>query len=55
MTTPEASAPAERDWENLKGGEWALLLVDHPEFADRCDWEKLDGYDWAYLLSTHPE
>ncbi len=37
-------------WDTLSGREWADLLVEHSQFADRCPWDKLDGSDWARLL-----
>ena len=29
------------DFENLNGVQWAHLLCEHPEFADKCDWANL--------------
>ena len=55
MATRDDSPGAERNWETLSGGEWAVLLAYNPEFAEHCDWEKLDGGNWEYLLIARPE
>lgn len=34
---------------------WASLLVENPEFADRCNWGKLDDWDWSHLLCKRPD
>ena len=39
---------------NMGGWDWSILLVDHPELADRCEWDKLDGRAWANLLLSRP-
>lgn len=39
----------------LNGISWAMLLVDHPDFADRCDWNKLNSGDWRRLLEKQPQ
>lgn len=36
------------------GRDWVTLLIDKPEFADKCDWRKLNGSDWARLLVVRP-
>ena len=43
------------DFENLNGVQWAHLLCEHPEFADKCDWSKLNSEDWELLLSEQPQ
>lgn len=39
----------------LSGEDWAELLSNQPQFADKCPWEKLEGFDWAELLSAQPQ
>ena len=39
----------------MSGRAWAILLVDHPEYAEHCDWTKLNAHDCAYLLLKRPE
>ena len=43
------------DFENLTGVQWAHLLCEHPEFADKCHWSKLNSEDWELLLSEQPQ
>ncbi|MBP5542774.1 MAG: hypothetical protein ILM98_01755 [Kiritimatiellae bacterium] len=43
------------DLENMDGSEWVDLLLEHPEFAEKCDWTKLDGEDWVTLLEDCPQ
>ncbi|MBP5544029.1 MAG: hypothetical protein ILM98_08135 [Kiritimatiellae bacterium] len=38
-----------------EGEAWSELLVEKPEFADRCPWETLDGGDWSKLLRARPQ
>ena len=39
----------------LSGHGLARMLINHPEFAEKCDFGLLQGDDWAYLLSARPE
>ena len=40
---------------NLRGSDWAVLLLDRPQFADKCDkWDEMSGGDWASLLGSQP-
>ncbi len=41
--------------ESYDGKDWADLLREHPEFADKCDWSKLNDENWASLLQTQPQ
>ena len=41
-----ADASKEIDFESLGGEEWAHLLAEQPQYADKCDWSKLDARDW---------
>lgn len=29
----------ECDWEKLDGEDWSRLLIEQPQFADKCDWD----------------
>ena len=41
---------------NLRACDWAALLIDRPQFADKCDaWDEMSGGDWASLLGTQPQ
>ena len=42
-------------WTKLNGGNWASLLANKPELADKCIWTKLDGGNWAELLGKQPQ
>ncbi len=59
LTTKPELAEQCRDkwpfWNKLRGGDWASLLCDHPNFAAKCDWSKLDGGAWAKLLCKQPQ
>lgn len=41
--------------ESYNGKEWADLLSEYPEFADKCDWAKLSDEDWTTLLEKQPQ
>lgn len=41
--------------EQLNGTEWYELIVNHPEYAEKCQWEKLDADDWGVLLAAKPQ
>lgn len=41
--------------ESYDGKDWAGLLREHPEFADKCDWSKLTDEDWSTLLEKQPQ
>lgn len=45
----------EEDWSKLSGNDWANLLREYPQFANKCDWKKLNWYDWDYLLKRQPQ
>jgi hypothetical protein len=44
-----------REWKDLDGDDWRSLLMEQPQFADKCDWEKLDSGGWASLLQKQPQ
>jgi hypothetical protein len=44
-----------KEWENLEGKDWSLLLQEHPQYEDKCDWSKLDAYNWTILLRGQPQ
>ena len=48
----------EKSWSKLTSSEWASLLVECPELADRCDrvngWKSFSGSDWVDLLEHQP-
>ena len=31
------------------------LLVDQPQFADKCDWNKLNSEHWSLLIGEQPQ
>lgn len=45
-------------WAELRGLDWATMLVFFPEYAKKCDefkgWQKFNGENWAALLSQEP-
>ena len=46
----------ECDWEKLDGGNWSQLLIEQPQFADKCNkWDEFDSDDWRVLLSEQPQ
>ena len=46
----------DRTWESERWSSlWSRLLMEKPEFADRCNWKVFEGVDWANLLSTQPQ
>ena len=41
---------------HLEPRDWSLVLLKHPEFANKCDvWEDFDGTAWKELIMRHPE
>ncbi len=42
-------------WSQLDGSNWADLLANQPQFADKCKWNKFGGGDWASLLAEQPQ
>ena len=46
----------ECDWEKLDGGSWSQLLIEQPQFADKCNkWDEFESEDWRVLLSEQPQ
>lgn len=44
------------NWTMLNHIEWRDLLMEYPQFADKCDkWELFDDIDWANLLRCQPQ
>ncbi len=39
----------------LDGDDWAKLLRNQPQFADKCDWLKLSDKNWDDLLESQPQ
>ena len=35
--------------------DWANLLSEKPQFADKCNWDSLKGIGWCRLLATQPQ
>ena len=48
---PHFAAEYKCDWDSLDGTDWAYLLAEQPQFADKCQWIKLQDFDWCELLS----
>jgi hypothetical protein len=44
-----------KSWDLFNGTDWAGLLCDQPQFADKCDWSKLDAHNWCSLLCSQPQ
>lgn len=38
----------------MSGSDWADMLLDHPQFIDKCDVTLLEAEDWNLLLGKHP-
>lgn len=43
------------NWSELDGAGWVTVLIQRPEFADRCQWAKLTGSDIVNLLIEKPQ
>ena len=39
----------------MSGMDWANLLIESPQFAERCPWSEFDDRAWEQLLSFRPE
>lgn len=39
----------------LDGFEWSQLVVNNPQYAEKCNWGILDVTDWGYLLAHQPQ
>ena len=37
------------------GLDWYYLIINQPQFADKCNWDKLDQDNWTELLLKNPE
>ena len=43
------------DLDELNGSKWVQLLIEQPQYADRCLWEKLSANNWDRLLKNQPQ
>ena len=44
------------NWNMLTNVEWRNLLMESPQFSDKCDsWELFNDIDWANLLRCQPQ
>ena len=44
------------NWDMLDDMGWRDLLIEQPQFADKCDkWHCFDVYIWRYLLKHQPQ
>ena len=41
--------------DGMNGMDWANLLIESPQFAERCPWNELNDRAWEQLLSFRPE
>lgn len=41
------------DW--FEPCNWHTLLIEKPEYADKCDWSKFDGFDWWCIVDDMPQ
>ena len=44
------------NWNMLDDLSWSLLLIEQPQFADKCNkWDEFTGITWSKLLSQQPQ
>ena len=44
------------NWNMLDDLSWSLLLIEQPQFADKCNkWDEFTGITWSELLSQQPQ
>ena len=44
------------NWSSFSPEDWLDLLLDHPEFQNKCTtWAEFNKDDWVKLLTKHPE
>ena len=56
LEKPETAEQCGRDdWLKLTGDEWARLLSEQTQLADKCRWRELSAGNWAELIGNQPQ
>ena len=53
-TGTKSAVPDEETLENMDAAEWAELLAEHPELAEKCDWTQFSLHEVAGILHRQP-